>query len=70
MGESNIDDWDLNIQLYIYIYIYIYVCVYLYMCVDWLNIGLGWEREVIFKSCYLYKWDVKCLFSITYFSTF
>ena len=30
MGESNIDDWDLNIQLYIYIYIY--VCVFIYVC--------------------------------------
>ena len=28
MGESNIDDWDLNIQLYIYIYI----CVFIYVC--------------------------------------
>ena len=28
MGESNIDDWDLNIQLYIYIY----VCVFIYVC--------------------------------------
>ena len=28
MGESNIDDWDLNIQLYIYIY----MCVFIYVC--------------------------------------
>ena len=26
MGESNIDDWDLNIQLYIYMCVFIYVC--------------------------------------------
>ena len=32
MGESNIDDWDLNIQLYIYIYIYMYVCMYICVC--------------------------------------